>query len=905
MTGEHLAPMTICLLASLVWAPLVYLFAHGLSRGRSLAAAELLWLVALGVAALPTIAAPALSAASLSLRPAPVVAIEENASAAADEAPVSRAVVPSGAMTAAPAAAALPTHPARTLTFSTLVSAAGLVYVYGVLLALLIYAFRALTFAREISRARPVDHPEMEAELRGWAHRLGVRTPFEIVRSGAVATVCVAGFMKPKIVVPEAAGARFSFADLVMMGAHELAHIRRSDQALFFAAAMARSFFWFNPFIKRIAARAELAAEESADALVLANGVDRRRYAACFVEGLKFAADAREHARLAVPSFTPFDRRGRRDRLDAILSGKPAKARASALAAISVSALAAGAAAIAQAAFAVEPEPKIEAKSDIVISARAGEPVRAPADGVVVAATDVYRGRPELGKVVAVAHDDGGSTRYARLESYSVKKGERVRRGEALGVSGAATDLTIRPAKDSTDATIETAPVLAPARPSAPATAVTRAAPARPAAALSTPAPADPTAAPAPVVAPRSVDLEAALAGGSDAQANLRIIVKSDVRVKSAGGRFECAGEGSSCWFTVGENSRLVLEASGPESRDLRWSGCAPSADRRSCVVSVGDHPAVVVVADRADRHAFDHAFPEPAEFFGDALGAPEGGAFIFRSENGRTKWGVRSADGSIRWSDGAGISEEERKRFAAEAAKAREAFERARAHHADAATTLRLAFNDLDMSFDGKDFEAFGERAAANARRLADRMKLSQSEIARIHGEAARAAKDAQDAARRAGRDVGKMFDETWFSGWNYAGNCEKSCDESDAGGLIREAERAEREIEREIALKEREAERVEREAEREAERAEREAEREAERAEAEAEREAALAEAEAEREAARAEADAEREEIEAELRERAEALAEAERDIAAERAEIERLRSALEAARSRADSN
>ena len=60
-----------------------------------------------------------------------------------------------------------------------------------------------------------------------------------------------------------------AFEDLVIMCAHELAHIKRGDVRVFAIGAAARILFWFNPFIKRITAQAELAAEQGADFLVV------------------------------------------------------------------------------------------------------------------------------------------------------------------------------------------------------------------------------------------------------------------------------------------------------------------------------------------------------------------------------------------------------------------------------------------------------------------------------------------------------------------------------------------------------------------------------------------------------------------------------------------------------------
>ncbi len=90
-------------------------------------------------------------------------------------------------------------------------------------------------------------------------------------------------------------------SDAILMGAHEMAHIKRGDTRLFALCTAARAVFWFNPFMQRIAACANLAAEQAADALVIASGAERRQYAQCFVQGLRFAAGASNLGRDLVP----------------------------------------------------------------------------------------------------------------------------------------------------------------------------------------------------------------------------------------------------------------------------------------------------------------------------------------------------------------------------------------------------------------------------------------------------------------------------------------------------------------------------------------------------------------------------------------------------------------------------
>jgi murein DD-endopeptidase MepM/ murein hydrolase activator NlpD len=68
------------------------------------------------------------------------------------------------------------------------------------------------------------------------------------------------------------------------------------------------------------------------------------------------------------------------------------------------------------------------------ISTRAGTPIIAPAEGVVT-----FVGREGgYGKMVVLNHGHGLVTRYGHLKAFKVKKGDRVKRGDALGLVGSS-----------------------------------------------------------------------------------------------------------------------------------------------------------------------------------------------------------------------------------------------------------------------------------------------------------------------------------------------------------------------------------------------------------------------------------------------------------------------------------
>ncbi|GJL92506.1 M23/M56 family metallopeptidase [Hyphococcus sp.] len=488
--GALIEPFFYCLLASMIWAPLIFLGASFVAKNEDDSTSALsgkVWPAALMLAALPVLMAPIAAALGLSLRaPAPLPPMPEPAVVAAME-----------------TAVAIPDYvAASTVTLADVLRASAVMYFYGFLMLFMLAAIRHVWFSYRLNFAAPLDEPQLERALEAWRIRIGVSKKPRYVFSHIVSSVCVYGFIRPVVVMPFNLLDRVSIEDAALMGAHEMAHIRRGDVALFALCSVAKAVFWFNPFMHQICARANLAAEQGADALVLARGVDRRQYAHCFVQGLRLAANARygSFAGELIPSFTPFDKRSRRQRLDAILSGVADKPALSLSAKIGLSAGAGAAAALAfaQAAFAVAP-PSIQdalpvtpvegevtlafgdkdkllgknrvSHEGIDIRAARGAAVRASGAGKVIDATDHYRGADAWGKVVVIDHGHGLVTRYAHLDSYKVHKGDQVAAGDiigAVGSTGVASGPHLHFEVISEGKTIDPAPVAAPAPAAAP-----------------------------------------------------------------------------------------------------------------------------------------------------------------------------------------------------------------------------------------------------------------------------------------------------------------------------------------------------------------------------------------------------------------------------------------------------
>ncbi len=79
-----------------------------------------------------------------------------------------------------------------------------------------------------------------------------------------------------------------------------------------------------------------------------------------------------------------------------------------------------------------------ERNDGINIAAAAGTPIHAAAAGTVTYAGNELKG---YGNLVLIQHDDGYVTAYAHAESISVERGDRVGKGQVIGLAGATGDV--------------------------------------------------------------------------------------------------------------------------------------------------------------------------------------------------------------------------------------------------------------------------------------------------------------------------------------------------------------------------------------------------------------------------------------------------------------------------------
>lgn len=113
------------------------------------------------------------------------------------------------------------------------------------------------------------------AQQRSFARALGspLRGRLREGRAGP----CVAGLLRPCIVLPTAFRWRYSWRERRLILAHEIAHLRGGDLHANALCVLLRCLFWFNPLLHLACARFRLDQELACDARVLARFPEARR----------------------------------------------------------------------------------------------------------------------------------------------------------------------------------------------------------------------------------------------------------------------------------------------------------------------------------------------------------------------------------------------------------------------------------------------------------------------------------------------------------------------------------------------------------------------------------------------------------------------------------------------------
>jgi beta-lactamase regulating signal transducer with metallopeptidase domain len=138
--------------------------------------------------------------------------------------------------------------------------------------------------ARRLARRaiRPAE-PDIQALARRVAGRLGLDRVVAVFESSAVAVPVMIGWMKPVVLLPVAALAGLSPAQLEALLAHELAHVRRHDYLVNLLQSAAETLLFYHPAVWWISRRVRADREHCCDDIAL--GVcDRIVYATALTD---------------------------------------------------------------------------------------------------------------------------------------------------------------------------------------------------------------------------------------------------------------------------------------------------------------------------------------------------------------------------------------------------------------------------------------------------------------------------------------------------------------------------------------------------------------------------------------------------------------------------------------------
>ncbi len=282
-------------------------------------------------------------------------------------------------------------------------------------------------------------------------------------------------FGRPKqsrIVIPKSYLETFSTEQLAQIARHEKQHIQRRDDETGLVLRIALATLWAVPSARAAFANWVQACEVQCDAAILSGTSQEMRstYAKTILQALHITAN--RVVQYPAASFSTHRLRNEKMRIRHIMAGtvpafKRSRDRLVAVGAATCIAVGGG---VGFASFA-SADPGHGTKGDkgtvtvgsmvtgrltapfgktfdpfrdgttrvhhgIDIAAPTGTPILAPADGVVVAATDLYDNKPAYGKVVVIETGSNTLTLFSHLDSYSVSTGDRIKKGDQIAAVG-------------------------------------------------------------------------------------------------------------------------------------------------------------------------------------------------------------------------------------------------------------------------------------------------------------------------------------------------------------------------------------------------------------------------------------------------------------------------------------
>ncbi len=182
----------------------------------------------------------------------------------------------------------MPVHSTPVLPAASITRWIAVIYALGVLLMLARLLRGMWLGQRMISRAQALTDGPLVLATRRLAERWKLASLPRLAISDALSLPCVTGLLRPTIVFPLAALSGMSPAELELILAHELAHVRRHDLWIQLLQRLAEAVLFFNPGLWYLSRRLSILREYCCDELacgVPASSAEstRLQYAAALV----------------------------------------------------------------------------------------------------------------------------------------------------------------------------------------------------------------------------------------------------------------------------------------------------------------------------------------------------------------------------------------------------------------------------------------------------------------------------------------------------------------------------------------------------------------------------------------------------------------------------------------------
>lgn len=205
-------------------------------------------------------------------------------------------------------------HPSRWSGFiagfqwngKSLDSALSFIWLLGAGGGLLILVLRYAALLRTLRTAKTISLPGIDAVASQLSRKLGIRRRVKILILENQIGPVVLGLINPTIVLPAVVAKSMTPAEISMLLAHELTHLKRGDLWWALVQSFAKHLLWFHPLVhwaeRCVTREAERSCDEETVTALNCNPVD---YARCLLKVLEHKHQL--HSVSALPGVRPVD----------------------------------------------------------------------------------------------------------------------------------------------------------------------------------------------------------------------------------------------------------------------------------------------------------------------------------------------------------------------------------------------------------------------------------------------------------------------------------------------------------------------------------------------------------------------------------------------------------------------